>query len=131
MSQSLRHLGQLMALVFGVGSIHLFTILYFNNMFSVYELLLAYFINMLLAAMGYLFIRLSYHFKTQIEGFVFLLLSFVKFGVLYYVFLASTNLPISESRTLFLHLFLPYISCLIWEIAVLAKILNNAPEKQP
>lgn len=130
MRQSLRHLGQLLALGIGIGSIHLFTILYFKKSFSVNGLLLAYCINMLLALIGYLLIRLAYRFKTQVEGFVFLLLSFVKFGVLYFLFLKGDFFSFGESRTLFSHLFIPYVSCLIWEIFVLAKILNQAPKKQ-
>lgn len=85
---------------------------------------------MLLALIGYLLIRLAYRFKTQVEGFVFLLLSFVKFGVLYFLFLKGDFFSFGESRTLFSHLFIPYVSCLIWEIFVLAKILNQAPKKQ-
>lgn len=130
MRQSLRHLGQLLALGIGIGSIHLFTILYFKKSFSVNGLLFAYCINMLLALIGYLLIRLAYRFKTQVEGFVFLLLSFVKFGVLYFLFLKGDFFSFGESRTLFSHLFIPYVSCLIWEIFVLAKILNQAPKKQ-
>lgn len=129
MRQSLRHLGQLLALGIGIGSIHLFTILYFKKGFSIDGLLLAYFINTLLALVGYLLIRIAYHFKTQVEGFVFLLLSFVKFGVLYLVFLRSDFFPFGESHILFSHLFIPYVSCLIWEISVLAKILNQPPKK--
>ena len=130
MRQSLWHLGQLMVLVTVIGSIHLFTILKINNGLSAHGLLLAYLINMLLALMGYSLIRMAYHFKTQVEGFIFLLLSFVKFGVLYFVFLANDNYLFDEARSMFPHLFIPYTSCLIWEIMVLAKILNQAPKKQ-
>lgn len=130
MRQSRRHLGQLLALGIGIGSIHLFTILYFKKSFSIDGLLLAYSINMLLALLGYWLIRLAYHFKTQVEGFIFLLLSFVKFGVLYFLFLRGDFFSFGESRLLFFHLFIPYIICLVWEITVLAKILNQTPKKQ-
>lgn len=130
MRQSLCHLSQLTAIVVGLGSIHLFTILNFKIDFSIYALLKAYSINMLLALLGYWLIRLAYHFKTQVEGFIFLLLSFVKFGILYFVFLANDSLNFGESRLLFFHLFIPYIICLVWEITVLAKILNQTAKKQ-
>lgn len=119
-----------MVLTTAIGSIHLFTILKINNELSAHGLLLAYLINMLLALMGYSLIRMAYHFKTQVEGFIFLLLSFVKFGVLYFVFLANNTYLLDEARSMFPHLFIPYIICLIWEIFVLAKILNQAPKKQ-
>ena len=128
MRQSLGHFGQLMAVFFGFGSIHLVTILKLNIDFPYRLFLKLYLANMLLAVFGYVAIRLAYLFKSQVEGFLFLIGSFLKFAILYIFFLIDDTSPLHDSRQSFLHLFLPYIICLIWEIAALAKILNQAPK---
>ena len=128
MKQSLRHLGQLLAVVFVIGSIHLVTILNLNYNFPVTTLYQLYAINFIIAIAGYAMIRFAYWLKSQVEGFVFLLGSFIKFGVLYGLFLANETAAIHDSKQAFLHLFIPYAICLIWEIATLSKILNQAPE---
>ena len=86
MRQSLRHVCQLLAIVFVIGSIHLVTILYLSYSFPTLLLLKLYAVNAALAIMGYVFIRVAYALKTQLEGFIFLIGSFVKFGVLYMFF---------------------------------------------
>lgn len=130
MRQSLRHFGQLLAISFGVGSIHLVTILKLDIDFPNNLLLRLYLTNILLAVLGYIAIRLAYLFKSQVEGFLFLMGSFLKFAILYLFFLTDETSPLHDSRQSFLHLFLPYIVCLIWEIAALAKILNQTPKTQ-
>lgn len=128
MKQSLWHLGQLLAVVFVIGSIHLVAILNSNYTFPVATLYQLYAVNFIMAIAGYAMIRFAYWLKSQVEGFVFLLGSFVKFAVLYGVFLANETAAIHDSRQAFLHLFIPYATCLIWEIATLSKILNQAPK---
>ena len=128
MRQSFRHVCQLLALVFVIGSIHLVTINYLNYSFPTLLLLKFYVLNAALAIKGYVLIRVAYALKTQLEGFIFLIGSFVKFGVLYMFFLADDASPIHDSRQAFLHLFIPYAICLIWEIVALAKTLNQVPK---
>ncbi|MDA0780265.1 MAG: hypothetical protein O2961_06000 [Bacteroidetes bacterium] len=128
MKQSLWHLGQLLVVVCTVGSIHLVTILYLNSTFPARVLFQLYSVNFIMAITGYAMIRMAYWLKSQVEGFVFLLGSFIKFGVLYGVFLANETAAIPDTKQAFLHLFVPYAVCLIWEIATLAKILNQAPK---
>ena len=128
MKQSLWHLGQLLAVVLIVGSIHLVTILNWNYIFDTTILFQLYAVNFGMAISGYVMIRFAYWLKSQVEGFVFLLGSFIKFGVLYGLFLANETAAIHDSKQTFLHLFIPYAICLIWEIATLSKILNQAPE---
>ena len=128
MKQSLWHLGQLLALVLIIGSVHLFTILNWNYAFNTTTLVKLYAVNFIMAIAGYAMIRFAYWMKSQVEGFVFLLGSFIKFGVLYGLFLANESAALQDSKQAFLHLFIPYAICLIWEIATLSKILNQAPE---
>ncbi len=128
MKQSLWHLGQLLVVVCIVGSIHLVTILNLNYAFNTTTLVQLYAVNFIMAIAGYAMIRFAYWMKSQVEGFVFLLGSFIKFGVLYGVFLANETAAIPDTKQAFLHLFVPYAVCLIWEIATLAKILNQAPK---
>ena len=76
----------------------------------------------------YLAIRFIYALKTQAERFAFLLGSFVKFGVLYALSLDNGFLPISKPQEVFIHVFVPYAISLIWEIRVVANILNAPPK---
>mgnify|MGYP000193735089 CR=1 FL=1 len=128
MKQSLWHLGQLLILVLVIGSLHLATITLLNYDFPDATLFQLYAVNFIMAIFGYAMIRLAYWLKSQVEGFVFLLGSFIKFGVLYGLFFANETPAIHESQQAFLHLFVPYAICLIWEITTLAKILNQAPK---
>ena len=130
MKESLWHLGQLLVVILGVGSIHLVTILNLNYNFPTALLFQLYAVNALLAVTGYVVIRFAYLLKSQLEGFVFLLGSFLKFGVLYMLFLANDATPLHGSKQAFLHLFIPYAICLIWEIRALVKILNRVSKKR-
>lgn len=128
MKSIVQHLVQLIAVMCLVGSIHLITILKFNYNVTFLQLFVMYSVNAGLAVFGYLGIRFMYALKTQAEGFAFLLGSFVKFGVLYVLFLDNGFLAVTNPKEVFMHVFVPYVMSLIWEIWVLANILNAPPK---
>lgn len=128
MKRSIRHMVQLLAVMCVVGSIHLFTILSVDYIFNTKLLFILYVVNALLACLGYIAIRLMFALKTQAEGFAFLLGSFIKLGVLYALFLSNDFLTSGNPKEVFIHVFIPYAISLIWEIKVLATVLN-APQK--
>jgi len=98
---------------------------------SIYEnkIILAYFINGLLAIV--IFLVLFFLRKKQRDqlGFLFMFGSFLKFALFFIFFYPSYNADGETTRLEFMAFFIPYIFSLLVETMSLIKLLN-LPEKE-
>lgn len=95
-----------------------------NNEFTD-SLVLSYFVNGLLASIIFTILNALKNKYNNILGFFYMIGSFVKFVIFYFVFYPVFNSDGDLSRTEFAIFFIPYVLALILETTELIKILNN------
>ncbi len=109
--------------------VHTFILENYNLLIYDAKIILAYFINGLLAIIIFLvlfFLRVKQ--KNQL-GFLFMFGSFLKFAVFFIFFYPSYHSDGTISRLEFMAFFIPYIYALLIETLALIKLLN-LPEKE-
>lgn len=89
------------------------------------KIILAYIANISLAVIIFFGIYLIRKQQESNLGFIFLLGSFLKFGIFFLVFYPEYKIDGTIQRIEFVTFFTPYAICLIIEVYFLAKLLNN------
>ena len=115
-------LGAIIVLSFGIHLI----ILYFskNDLFG-NQIILSYFVNYLLAVVVLFAVEKSLAKNSSQAGFVFMAGSGLKFLVFFLVFYPNFKSDGKMQTLEFAAFFIPYLLCLVAEVAYLSKTLNN------
>lgn len=88
-------------------------------------LLPAYGINWLLAVLIFVAIEYFKKINKNALGFLFMAGSLLKFAVFFLVFYPVYKADSYMSSTEFLSFFVPYATCLVFEVAYITKMLNK------
>ena len=109
--------------------LHILILSWLNiEMFS-NKIIEAYLINFLTAIFLYFIInKLKTKFKDSL-GFIFMLNSFFKFALFFFIIYPSYKIDGTSSKLEFSTFFIPYVACLIIETHALIKLLTDLDNK--
>ena len=88
------------------------------------ELFLGYGYNYLITIISFLWLLLKSRKKSETLGFVFMVISGIKF-LFFFLLYEPFTIPVVEKKALFLSFFVPYAVCSIYEVYTLVKLLNQ------
>tara|TARA_B100000900_G_scaffold328679_1_gene288979 strand:+ start:7218 stop:7598 length:381 start_codon:yes stop_codon:yes gene_type:complete len=88
------------------------------------ELFLGYIFNYLITIISFLWLLLISKKKRETLGFVFMVISGVKF-LFFFLIYKPLSIPATEKKALFLSFYVPYAICSIYEVYILVKLMNQ------